>query len=71
MRLPEPLTFTEGAGVLVTGLTAIACVEDAGQVAPGDRVLVQSAAGATGLGEWWTSCWGVGAGLVVRAARGE
>ena len=48
MPLPDSLTFTEGAGVLVTGLTAIACVEEAGRVNPGDRVLVQSAAGATG-----------------------
>lgn len=49
LSLPEQLEFSAAAGLLVTGLTAIACVEDAGRVRRGDRVLVQAAAGATGL----------------------
>ncbi|OLZ64860.1 hypothetical protein AVW11_18065 [Streptomyces amritsarensis] len=34
--------------MLISGLTAIACLERQARVHPGDRVLVQAAAGATG-----------------------
>lgn len=48
-RLPEGVSWEEGAALLISGLTAIACVELKGRVRPGERVLVQAAAGATGL----------------------
>ncbi|MBL4849337.1 MAG: SDR family NAD(P)-dependent oxidoreductase, partial [Planctomycetes bacterium] len=48
-RLPESISFEEGAALLISGLTAIACVEVKGRVREGERVLIQAAAGATGL----------------------
>ena len=35
----------ESVSLLITGLTAIACIGDAGRIQQGERVLVQSAAG--------------------------
>ncbi|MGE0707481.1 MAG: SDR family NAD(P)-dependent oxidoreductase [Planctomycetota bacterium] len=49
LRLPAGFDFAQGAAVVVTGLTAVACIEEAGRVVAGERVLVQAAAGATGL----------------------
>jgi myxalamid-type polyketide synthase MxaE and MxaD len=48
-RLPDGMSFSDGAAIVVTGLTAVACVELKGRVVPGERVLIQAAAGATGL----------------------
>lgn len=61
-RLPDAMSFTDGAAIVITGLTAIACVEHHGRVRAGERVLVQAAAGATG-----TACvqLAVRAGAVV------
>ena len=47
-RRPPHVDAVTAAAGLVTGMTAIACIEDAGAVAQGDRVLIQSAAGGTG-----------------------
>jgi acyl transferase domain-containing protein/acyl-CoA synthetase (AMP-forming)/AMP-acid ligase II/NADPH:quinone reductase-like Zn-dependent oxidoreductase/acyl carrier protein len=47
--VPDGLTDVEAAAVLITGLTAVACVEIKGRVAWGERVLIQAAAGGTGL----------------------
>jgi myxalamid-type polyketide synthase MxaD len=48
-RLPDDVSWEEGAALLISGLTAIACVELKGRLREGERVLVQAAAGATGL----------------------
>lgn len=48
-RLPEGVSWEEGAALLISGLTAIACVELKGRLREGERVLIQAAAGATGL----------------------
>ncbi|MFT5682656.1 MAG: acyl transferase domain-containing protein/NADPH:quinone reductase-like Zn-dependent oxidoreductase/acyl-CoA synthetase (AMP-forming) [Myxococcota bacterium] len=49
MPVPPGLGIEDAAGLMVTGLTAIACVEDAARVRAGESVLIQSAAGATGM----------------------
>ncbi|MFE7095674.1 SDR family NAD(P)-dependent oxidoreductase [Streptomyces erythrochromogenes] len=46
--LPAGVGATDAVAVLISGLTAIACLEQEARVRPGDRVLVQAAAGATG-----------------------
>ncbi|MER6999236.1 SDR family NAD(P)-dependent oxidoreductase [Streptomyces sp. NPDC000410] len=46
--LPRGLSFTDAVSMLISGLTAIACLERQARVNQGDRVLVQAAAGATG-----------------------
>ncbi|MFE1899918.1 SDR family NAD(P)-dependent oxidoreductase [Streptomyces yangpuensis] len=46
--LPAGVSATDAVSVLISGLTAIACLEREARVQPGDRVLVQAAAGATG-----------------------
>ncbi|MEV7442666.1 type I polyketide synthase [Streptomyces sp. NPDC091204] len=46
--LPAGVSFTDAVAMLISGLTAIACLEREARVDPGDRVLVQAAAGATG-----------------------
>ncbi|WP_159046979.1 type I polyketide synthase [Streptomyces sp. XY66] len=46
--LPEGVSAVDAVSVLISGLTAIACLEREARVHPGDRVLVQAAAGATG-----------------------
>ncbi|ARE73838.1 hypothetical protein B6R96_07755 [Streptomyces sp. Sge12] len=46
--LPAGVPFTDAVAMLISGLTAIACLEREARVDPGDRVLVQAAAGATG-----------------------
>jgi myxalamid-type polyketide synthase MxaE and MxaD len=49
MHLPSTMSFAEGASLMVTGLTAVACVEEAARLQKGESILVQSAAGATGM----------------------
>lgn len=49
LPLPSGLSFAGGASLVVTGLTAIACLEEKGRLRAGERVLIQAAAGATGL----------------------
>ncbi|MFD6231238.1 SDR family NAD(P)-dependent oxidoreductase [Streptomyces sp. NPDC060232] len=46
--LPRGVSAVDAVSVLISGLTAIACLEREARVYPGDRVLVQAAAGATG-----------------------
>ncbi|MFE0602926.1 SDR family NAD(P)-dependent oxidoreductase [Streptomyces sp. NPDC058892] len=46
--LPPGVGAADAVAVLISGLTAIACLEREARVRPGDRVLVQAAAGATG-----------------------
>ncbi|APU42862.1 hypothetical protein BSL84_26850 [Streptomyces sp. TN58] len=46
--LPAGVSPVDAVSVLISGLTAIACLEREARVFPGDRVLVQAAAGATG-----------------------
>ncbi len=46
--LPAGVGAVDAVSVLISGLTAIACLEREARVHPGDRVLVQAAAGATG-----------------------
>ncbi|MER6313870.1 SDR family NAD(P)-dependent oxidoreductase [Streptomyces sp. NPDC001581] len=46
--LPAGVSSTDAVAMLISGLTAIACLEREARVDPGDRVLVQAAAGATG-----------------------
>ncbi|MBZ9598857.1 SDR family NAD(P)-dependent oxidoreductase [Streptomyces erythrochromogenes] len=46
--LPAGVSAVDAVSVLISGLTAIACLEREARVHPGDRVLVQAAAGATG-----------------------
>lgn len=46
--LPAGVSFTDSVAMLISGLTAIACLEREARVDPGDRVLIQAAAGATG-----------------------
>ncbi|MFG2340812.1 SDR family NAD(P)-dependent oxidoreductase [Streptomyces yangpuensis] len=46
--LPAGVSAIDAVSVLISGLTAIACLEREARVQPGDRVLVQAAAGATG-----------------------
>ncbi|MFF9051925.1 SDR family NAD(P)-dependent oxidoreductase [Streptomyces erythrochromogenes] len=46
--LPAGVGATDAVAVLISGLTAVACLEREARVRPGDRVLVQAAAGATG-----------------------
>ncbi|MER7732197.1 type I polyketide synthase [Streptomyces erythrochromogenes] len=46
--LPGGVSAVDAVSVLISGLTAIACLEREARVHPGDRVLVQAAAGATG-----------------------
>ncbi|MCO4743734.1 MAG: SDR family NAD(P)-dependent oxidoreductase [Proteobacteria bacterium] len=48
VALPDSVTYEDAAATLITGLTALVCVEDAGRVAEGDAVLVHAASGATG-----------------------
>ncbi|MGA9519908.1 MAG: NAD(P)-dependent alcohol dehydrogenase [Myxococcaceae bacterium] len=47
-RKPERLSFREAAGVPVVGLTALQMIRDKAKVVPGDRVLVNGAAGGVG-----------------------
>ncbi|MET8826314.1 SDR family NAD(P)-dependent oxidoreductase [Streptomyces sp. NPDC004610] len=46
--IPAGLPFTDAASLLISGLTAIACLEREAHLREGDHVLVQAAAGATG-----------------------
>ncbi|MEV7283135.1 SDR family NAD(P)-dependent oxidoreductase [Streptomyces sp. NPDC093252] len=46
--VPAGLPFTEAASLLISGLTAIACLEREARLREGDQVLIQAAAGATG-----------------------
>lgn len=46
--LPRDVSFTDAASMLVSGLTAIACLEREARVNHGDQILIQAAAGATG-----------------------
>lgn len=48
LPLPSSLSAEQGAALFVAGLTALVCLEDLARVAPGDTVLVQSAAGGVG-----------------------
>jgi myxalamid-type polyketide synthase MxaE and MxaD len=49
LPLPANLTFEEGASILITGITAVACLEHYGRLQAGEKILIQAAAGATGL----------------------
>ena len=57
MHVPGSMDFAGAAASMVTGLTAVACVEDAARVRSGDRLLVQAAAGATGLACAQLAAW--------------
>src|SRR5215469_10424499 len=46
--MPANLTFEEAAAVPVAGVTALQALRDAGQVRPGDKVLVNGAGGGVG-----------------------
>ncbi len=46
--LPDGVSFTEGAALAVTGLTADHALNTVGRVRPGERVLVTAAAGGVG-----------------------
>jgi myxalamid-type polyketide synthase MxaE and MxaD len=48
MPVPASMGIEEAASLMVTGLTAIACIEQAAQLRRGESVLIQSASGATG-----------------------
>lgn len=48
-KLPDHLSFAEGAAIPVTFLTAWVCLHEMARVRPGDRVLIQGAAGGVGL----------------------
>jgi NADPH:quinone reductase-like Zn-dependent oxidoreductase len=47
-RMPENLTCEEAAGVPISGLTALQALRDKGHLKPGDRVLINGAAGGVG-----------------------
>jgi len=49
MPLPESWSFSQGAGVIVTGLTAYHALFGTGTIEPGDRVLIHACAGGVGL----------------------
>lgn len=48
VRKPAGLSFEEAAASVMTGLTALIAMRDAGQVRPGTRVLVNGASGGVG-----------------------
>jgi NADPH:quinone reductase-like Zn-dependent oxidoreductase len=73
---PARLTFEQAAGVTMAGQTALRAIRDAGRVRPGQRVLVNGAAGgvgsfavqiATALGAEVTGVCGTGNVDVVRS----
>ena len=45
---PAGLSFAEAAASVMTGLTALTAMRDAGQVGPGTRVLINGASGGVG-----------------------
>lgn len=47
-RIPVSLDFREAGGIAVTGLTALAGIDDALEVRPGDVVLIHGATGGVG-----------------------
>jgi NADPH:quinone reductase-like Zn-dependent oxidoreductase len=47
-RKPENVSFEQAAGVLVAGLTAIQGLRDKGKLRPGQKVLINGAAGGVG-----------------------
>ena len=48
VRKPENVTFEEAAAVPIAGLTALQSLRDKGQIRPGQRILVNGAAGGVG-----------------------
>ncbi len=48
VKKPARLTFEEAAASVMTGLTALIAMRDAGQVHPGTRVLINGASGGVG-----------------------
>lgn len=48
-RKPANLTFEQAAAIPLAGITALMGVRDAGQVKPGQRVLINGASGGVGL----------------------
>jgi NADPH:quinone reductase-like Zn-dependent oxidoreductase len=56
-RMPENLSFEQAASVPIAGLTALQGLRDCGRVGPGQRVLINGAAGGVGtfavqIGNW-------------------
>lgn len=56
-RLPDNLSFEQGASVPIAGLTALQGLRDCGRLQPGQRVLIHGAAGGVGtfavqIGKW-------------------
>lgn len=49
VRKPAQLTFEEAAAIPVAGATALQALRDHGRLQPGDRVLVNGAAGGVGM----------------------
>lgn len=48
-QVPTEMSLETASGLLVAGLTAHFSIEDWGEVAPGEVVLIHSAAGAVGI----------------------
>lgn len=48
-RLPEEVSFDDGAAVALAGLTALQALRDLGQISPGQRVLIHGASGGVGI----------------------
>lgn len=56
-RMPQNLSFDQAASVPIAGITALQGLRDCGQVKPGQRVLINGAAGGVGtfavqIGKW-------------------
>ncbi|WP_341960764.1 NADP-dependent oxidoreductase [Planococcus maritimus] len=47
-RMPESMSFEEGAAIPLTGLTAWQCLVETGQIKKGDKVLIHAGAGGVG-----------------------
>ncbi|MGX7596167.1 NADP-dependent oxidoreductase [Planococcus plakortidis] len=47
-RMPESMSFEEGAAIPLTGLTAWQCLVESGHIKKGDKVLIHAGAGGVG-----------------------
>jgi len=45
---PEELSAAEGAGILISGITAVHCIEDCARLQSGESILIHAAAGGVG-----------------------
>ncbi|MFC5712973.1 NADP-dependent oxidoreductase [Thalassorhabdus alkalitolerans] len=47
-KMPDEMSFEEGAAIPLAGLTALQCIQDLGEVQEGQRVLIHAGAGGVG-----------------------